>query len=97
MEELARDILEDPIRITVGTAGEANEDVTQVVLVLEDMNQKWGWLYPRLAEMASQGSVLIFVSQKGSAEELATKIKAMGLNGINEIDYRYEIYIYPIA
>lgn len=39
VEQLARDILTDPIRINIGTIGEANEDVTQVVHVLNDNSQ----------------------------------------------------------
>jgi superfamily II DNA/RNA helicase len=35
VERLATDILKDPIRIVVGTIGQANEDVKQQVVVLK--------------------------------------------------------------
>ena len=46
----------------MGEAGDANEDVTQVVEVLATDALKWGWLIGRLAHFLQQGTVLVFVS-----------------------------------
>ena len=41
---MAREVTEDPIRISVGTTGQANEDITQVIVVLDDEMLKWDWM-----------------------------------------------------
>uniref|UniRef100_A0A8C1KWB8 ATP-dependent RNA helicase DDX42 n=1 Tax=Cyprinus carpio TaxID=7962 RepID=A0A8C1KWB8_CYPCA len=78
IEKLARDILVDPIRVVQGDIGEANEDVTQIVEVLQTGQEKWGWLTRRLVEFTSAGSVLIFVTKKTNCEELATNLNQEG-------------------
>ncbi|KAL7300748.1 hypothetical protein TKK_0006725 [Trichogramma kaykai] len=76
IEKLARDILTDPIRIVQGDVGEANTDVTQNVLVFyNNLLGKWNWLNHNLVEYLSSGSVLIFVTKKLNAEELANNLK----------------------
>ena len=75
MEKLSRDVLSDPIRIVQGEVGEANEDITQNVLVLEAGPQKWEWLTSHLVEFTTVGSVLIFVTKKANADELAENLK----------------------
>lgn len=76
IERLARDVLNDPIKIIQGELGEANQDVSQRVLVFPVGSAKWEWLTSKLAELTSAGSVLIFVTQKANAEELGTNLKA---------------------
>ncbi|XP_065203685.1 ATP-dependent RNA helicase DDX42 [Planococcus citri] len=73
VEKLARDVLTDPIRIVQGDVGEANADVTQIVCV---MNQaaKLPWLQRNFVFFLSIGSVLIFVTRKLQAEELANTL-----------------------
>jgi len=80
VEKLARDILTDPIRIVQGGIGEANQDITQNVLVFESGPPKWNWLTSKLVEFTSIGSVLIFVTKKSNAEELAENLKAKDFN-----------------
>ena len=53
MEKLCRDVLSDPVRIVVGGVGEANEDITQVVEVMETDQDKWAWLLRHLVEFTS--------------------------------------------
>ena len=53
VERLARDILCDPIRVVQGDVGEANEDVTQIVKVMQSGPQKWNWLMSRLVEFTT--------------------------------------------
>ncbi|OCT62250.1 hypothetical protein XELAEV_18043334mg [Xenopus laevis] len=75
IEKLARDILVDPIRVVQGDIGEANEDITQVVEILPSGPEKWTWLTRRLVEFTSTGSVLVFVTKKANAEELAANLR----------------------
>ena len=53
MERLCRDVLTDPVRIVVGGVGEANEDITQVVEIMEMDQDKWAWLLKHLVEFTS--------------------------------------------
>lgn len=45
---MARSVTSDPIRINVGTAGQANEDITQIVQVFDQDEMKWDWLIRHL-------------------------------------------------
>jgi ATP-dependent RNA helicase DDX42 len=45
---LARSVTSDPIRINVGTTGQANEDITQIVQVFDQEEMKWDWLIRHL-------------------------------------------------
>lgn len=75
VERLARDILTDPVRIVQGDVGEANEDVTQHVLILPNQAAKFTWLVNHLVEFLSAGSLLIFVTKKVNAEEVANNLR----------------------
>ncbi|XP_020293962.1 ATP-dependent RNA helicase DDX42 isoform X2 [Pseudomyrmex gracilis] len=76
IEKLARDVLTDPIRIVQGDVGEANTDVTQhVIMFHNNPSGKWNWLLQNLVEFLSAGSLLIFVTKKLNAEELANNLK----------------------
>uniref|UniRef100_A0A1I7ZKL3 RNA helicase n=1 Tax=Steinernema glaseri TaxID=37863 RepID=A0A1I7ZKL3_9BILA len=75
VERLARDALNDPVRIIQGSVGEANADVLQSAEVLGTREDKWVWLTQRLVEFTSLGKVLIFVTKKIHAEELAHNLK----------------------
>uniref|UniRef100_T1IT60 ATP-dependent RNA helicase DDX42 n=1 Tax=Strigamia maritima TaxID=126957 RepID=T1IT60_STRMM len=79
VEKLARDILTDPVRVVQGDVGEANEDVTQVMLVLPLGGGKWSWLTANLVGYTASGSVLIFVTKKANCEELANNLKTQDL------------------
>ncbi|CAL4060096.1 unnamed protein product, partial [Meganyctiphanes norvegica] len=74
VERLARDVLTDPVRVIQGELGEANQDITQIVLVMAQGGKKWDWLLRKLVEFTSAGSVLIFVTKKANAEELANNL-----------------------
>ncbi len=78
IEKLAREILIDPIRIIQGELGEANANVTQVVHVFTEGADKWSWINARLVEFVSAGKVLVFVTQKANAAELAKNLKDVG-------------------
>ncbi|ETN68203.1 DEAD/DEAH box helicase [Necator americanus] len=76
VERLARDALRDPVRIVQGEVGEANADVIQTVEVLPRQDTKWVWLTKRLVDFGTMGKVLIFVTKKVNAEDLAKKLRA---------------------
>src|SRR5690625_4125265 len=75
IERLARDVLTDPVRIVQGEVGVANQDVSQTVHVFQSGTpQKWDWLTEHLVEFTAAGRVLIFVTKKANAQELAANI-----------------------
>ncbi|KAG5190312.1 putative DEAD/DEAH box RNA helicase [Tribonema minus] len=76
VEQLARDVLTDPVRINVGHAGAmtSNEDIRQVVHVLPSDAAKWSWLTSELPGFVANGKVLIFVSSRAGCEELCKSI-----------------------
>ncbi|GMS87768.1 hypothetical protein PENTCL1PPCAC_9943 [Pristionchus entomophagus] len=75
VERLAREALNDPVRIVQGEVGEANEGIDQIVEVLPSPKAKWNWLTARLVQYVATGKVLIFVTKKVNAEILADKLK----------------------
>jgi ATP-dependent RNA helicase DDX42 len=74
VEKLAREILSDPVRIIQGELGEANENIEQIVRVFTDGAIKWQWIIERLVEFTTTGKVIIFVTQKANACELAKNL-----------------------
>lgn len=75
IEKLARDVLIDPIKIIQGDVGEANEDVTQKVILFSNPQHKWNWLLMKMVSFLSEGTVLIFVTKKAEAEQVAHDLK----------------------
>lgn len=92
VERLAREVLTDPIKIIQGEVGVANEDVTQIVMIMKDGPSKWAWLTSHMVQFTSNGSVLIFVTRKANSEELANNLKSLGIElvlihgDMNQID-----------
>ncbi|KFK37476.1 hypothetical protein AALP_AA4G262200 [Arabis alpina] len=74
VEKLAREILSDPIRVTVGEVGSANEDITQVVNVIPSDAEKLPWLLEKLPGMIDDGDVLVFASQKAMVDEIEAQL-----------------------
>lgn len=62
--------MRNPVRITVGTAGQAAESIEQHIVPLKNDDEKWGWLSPRVEPLLQNGQMLIFVKSKTSAEDL---------------------------
>ncbi|KAJ8981175.1 hypothetical protein NQ317_017268 [Molorchus minor] len=75
IEKLAKDALTNPIKITQGITGQANESVTQITLLLANQQAKREWLFRKLVELLSVGSILIFVTKKIDAEQVFNDIK----------------------
>jgi ATP-dependent RNA helicase DDX42 len=78
VERLAREVLSDPVRITVGEVGSANEDITQVVTVLPSDEEKLPWLLLRLPELVDEGDVLVFAATKVKVEEIESRLHEKG-------------------
>ncbi|CAG7881242.1 unnamed protein product [Brassica rapa] len=78
VEKLAREILSDPIRVTVGEAGMANEDITQVVNVIPSDADKLPWLLEKLPAMIDEGDVLVFASKKATVDEIEAQLTLNG-------------------
>ncbi|UYV76274.1 DDX42 [Cordylochernes scorpioides] len=74
VERLARDAMQDPVRVVQGVLGEANQDVTQHMVVINPQ-LKMTWLLSHLVDFTSQGSVLLFVTKKVNSEEMANQLK----------------------
>ncbi|CAO3615798.1 unnamed protein product [Mucor fragilis] len=75
IEFLARSVTSDPIRINVGTTGQANEDITQIVQVFEQEEMKWDWLIRHLTGFCVEGSVIIFVGRKDAVDILSGNLQ----------------------
>ena len=58
---LSQILLHEPVTITIGSVGEASTDVMQVVKILGDATQKWGWLMGVLAPMVDEGEVSLIL------------------------------------
>nr|XP_010938236.1 DEAD-box ATP-dependent RNA helicase 24 [Elaeis guineensis] len=78
VERLAREILTDPVRVTVGEVGMANEDITQVVSVIPSDAEKMPWLLGKLPEMIDEGDVLVFASKKATVDEIESQLIQKG-------------------
>ncbi|KAG8653273.1 hypothetical protein MANES_05G004900v8 [Manihot esculenta] len=96
VEKLAREVLTDPIRVTVGEVGMANEDITQVVQVLPSDAEKMPWLLEKLPGMIDDGDVLVFGSKKATVDEIESQLaqkgfKVAALHGDKDQASRMEI------
>ncbi|KAG8389570.1 hypothetical protein BUALT_Bualt02G0242900 [Buddleja alternifolia] len=96
VEKLAREILSDPVRVTVGEVGMANEDITQVVQVIPSDTEKLPWLLENLPRMIDEGDVLVFASKKATVDEIESQLaqrsfKVAALHGDKDQASRMEI------
>mmetsp|Transcript_8965 Transcript_8965/g.24921 ORF Transcript_8965/g.24921 Transcript_8965/m.24921 type:complete len:665 (-) Transcript_8965:280-2274(-) len=73
IERACMDLLQQPVRITVGKLGQAAENITQIVEVLAAEQDKWAWLANRVGGVLAQGQLLVFRKSKQGAEELANR------------------------
>src|SRR5438045_3084244 len=75
IEQFAREILNDPIRIVVGTIGQANPDIQQVIEIVNNEDEKYSWLTSHLDEFVNDGKVMVFVSSKAGTDDLCKKLR----------------------
>ncbi|XP_042473146.1 DEAD-box ATP-dependent RNA helicase 24-like isoform X1 [Zingiber officinale] len=78
VERLAREILSDPLRVTVGEVGMANEDITQVVNVIPSDAEKMPWLLDKLPGLIDDGDALVFASKKATVDEIESQLLQKG-------------------
>eukprot|EP01018_Ginkgo_biloba_P008927 Gb_12460 [translate_table: standard] len=96
VERLAREILSDPVRVTVGEIGMANEDITQIVNVIPSDAEKMPWLLNKLPEMVDNGDVLVFASTKAKVDDIEAQLiqngfKVAALHGDKDQASRMEV------
>ena len=77
IEHLARDILDNPIRVSQGDAGQVNKDVTQIVHIMSQ-DDKIKWLLSNIVKLTSRGSVLVFVTRKADSVTVHEECKKHG-------------------
>ena len=76
IEKLVREIMEDPIRIVVGSIGQAASVINQNVFVYHSDEAKYVWLTATLSSIVSGGGrVMLFVNSKSAGEELTRRVK----------------------
>lgn len=98
IEKLAREILTDPVRVTVGEIGMANEDITQEVQVLPADTEKLPWLLEKLPGLIDNGDVLVFANKKATVDEIESQLSLKGfkvaaLHGDKDQASRMEILL----
>ncbi|KAL4158263.1 hypothetical protein PRNP1_004041 [Phytophthora ramorum] len=74
IEALALDVLKNPVKLTIGQVGQANEDIRQIAVVLPGHGAKWPWLLARIRSLVEEGRLLIFAGSKAGCEELAKNL-----------------------
>jgi len=79
VEEMARTVLKDPIRIVVGTRGAATEDIKQSLLFVGQESGKLLAVRQRL-RAGLKPPVIIFVQSKERAQQLFRELVYDGLN-----------------
>mmetsp|Transcript_15877 Transcript_15877/g.23910 ORF Transcript_15877/g.23910 Transcript_15877/m.23910 type:complete len:785 (-) Transcript_15877:35-2389(-) len=74
IEGFAREVVKNPIRIVIGSLGQSNPDIKQIVEIVPEDAHKWPWLACRIEGCIRAGKVLIFVSGKADTETLASEL-----------------------
>eukprot|EP00494_Astrolonche_serrata_P024829 UN25089 len=77
IENLARQILEDPLEITVGGRSIASEDVSQYCEILTD-DEKFKRLLELLGKWYGRGNILIFHDQREKVDLLFSQLQKVG-------------------
>jgi len=75
IERICRDLLQNPVRVTIGKLGQAAANIAQFVEVLASDEDKWPWLSSKVENMLGKGQLLVFTKSKQGAEDLANKFK----------------------
>jgi len=94
---VSSDLLDRPIRITIGKLGQAAENITQYVEVLVREDERFPWVCKRIDSMLEKGQVLLFCKSKQRVDELATNFKdilqktAASLHGDMDQDERTRV------
>lgn len=82
IENFARSVTRNPVRVTLGSFNMANPDIKQVVEVFPVVQAdelKWHWLRDSLPNLLEEGKVLVFVNSKSKTESLAERLRSLKL------------------
>ena len=77
VERLTSDIVQNPVKITIGVA-KTNQDIAQASVVFDKAEKKLPWLLSRLTAFCESGLVIVFVSRKQDVVELSETISSQG-------------------
>ena len=78
IEKLAREILNDPIRVVVGSIGQAASVIDQNVFICHSDDEKFVWMAGTIPALLAQGGqTLIFVNSKTKGEDVLRRIRAL--------------------
>jgi ATP-dependent RNA helicase DDX42 len=83
LHKFVREFLKNPVKAVVGREGQTAEEVQQCFVVLRTADDKAAWLskayaVQHLSELTDQGSVLIFVNKRETAESLSSSLNDSG-------------------
>ena len=83
IERLAREIMVDPVRVVVGSIGQAATVIDQNVFLVHSEEEKYVWIAATLPGLISQGGrILIFVNTKSAGDALLHRVRqTLGNNG----------------
>jgi len=76
VERMAREVMNDPIRVVVGSIGQASTVIDQNVFIAHSDDEKYVWLAGFLPPLLSKGGkTLIFVNTKTAADEVMRRAR----------------------
>ena len=86
IEKLAREVLNDPIRVVVGAIGQAANVIDQNVFICHSEEEKFVWMSATIPALLAGGDrTLIFVNSKTTGEELLRRINSFTPAGVGSI------------
>lgn len=77
IQNLALDILTDPVIINIGKDTSANEDIEQKAFIFENENRKFIWLMSNVNKFLPTGKVLVFVNTIEGCNELEKELSKL--------------------
>jgi ATP-dependent RNA helicase DDX42 len=83
IERLAREIMNDPVRVVVGSIGQAANVIDQNVFLVHSDEEKYVWIAATLPPLIAQGGrILIFVNTKSTLDALLHRARQiLGTSG----------------
>jgi len=79
VQQLVRETIAETVRITIGEAGSANDDIEQVVKFVSSEEEKIAWLNQHLPHFLEQGNVIIFVATRASCASLTNQLRLQNI------------------
>ncbi|GJQ12845.1 hypothetical protein GpartN1_g4636.t1 [Galdieria partita] len=79
VQQLVRETIAEAVKITIGEAGSANEDIMQLVKFVSSEDEKMSWLYEHLPQFLEQGNVIVFVGTRASCASLTNQLRSQNI------------------